>query len=105
MFGRLALRVAPKVARSNIAAMTQVRAFSFFLDPKETTQRVMDVLSSFEKIDKSKITPTAHFNKDLGLDSLDAVEVVLAIEDEFNIEISDEQSDKIQSVEDAVKCK
>lgn len=44
-------------------------------------------------------TPTT----DLGLDSLDAVEVVMAIEDEFAIEIPDAEADKILSVEDAVK--
>ena len=50
-----------------------------------------------------KVTPTSVFSDDLGLDSLDAVEVVMAIEDEFVIEIPDAEADKIASIEDAVK--
>lgn len=45
-----------------------------------------------------QLTPTATFTKDLGLDSLDAVEVVMAIEEEFAVEIPDEEADQITSV-------
>jgi hypothetical protein len=45
------------------------------------------------------LTPTASFTKDLGLDSLDAVEVVMAIEEEFAVEIPDAEADEITSVE------
>jgi NADH dehydrogenase (ubiquinone) 1 alpha/beta subcomplex 1 len=48
------------------------------------------------------VTPTASFQKDLGLDSLDTVEVVMAFEEEFAIEIPDADADKISSVADAV---
>lgn len=44
----------------------------------------------------------AHFTKDLGLDSLDTVEVLMAIEDEFMIEIPDEEADNMQTVREAV---
>ncbi len=59
----------------------RVRLLSFsrppqtFLDRKEVTERVLQVLKNFEKVDPAKVTPTAHFVNDLGLDSLDAVEV------------------------------
>jgi len=59
-------------------------------------------LERFDKIDKSKIQSGAHFQNDLGLDSLDRVEVVLAIEEEFNCEFTDEQSDKFMGVADVV---
>lgn len=50
-----------------------------FLDRKEVTERVLSVLKNFEKVDPAKVTPSAHFANDLGLDSLDAVEVRLAV--------------------------
>ncbi|KAI7004707.1 hypothetical protein KC366_g18730, partial [Hortaea werneckii] len=48
------------------------------------------------------LAPTAHFTNDLGLDSLDTVEVVMAIEEEFSIEIPDKEADAIHSVNQAV---
>jgi NADH dehydrogenase (ubiquinone) 1 alpha/beta subcomplex 1 len=48
------------------------------------------------------VTPEAHFEKDLGLDSLDVVELVMALEEEFGIEIPDSEADKIASISDAV---
>lgn len=54
------------------------------------------------QVDPTKVTPTASFKDDLALDSLDAVEVVMAIEDEFTIEIPDSEADKILNVADAV---
>lgn len=53
-------------------------------------------------MDPTKVTDQALFRDDLSLDSLDAVEVVMAIEDEFTIEIPDSEADKILSVADAV---
>lgn len=49
-----------------------------------------------------QVVPSAHFEKDLGLDSLDVVELVMAFEEEFAVEIPDADADKILSVEDAV---
>ena len=54
-------------------------------------------------MDKLKVSPEARFKDDLDLDSLDAVEIVMAIEEEFNIEIPDSEADKILSISDAVK--
>ncbi|KAH9808902.1 acyl carrier protein-like protein [Melampsora americana] len=65
-------------------------------------RRVLEVLGTFEKCDPTKITPTASFTSDLGLDSLDAVEVVMAIEEEFSIEIPDEEADKITTISEAI---
>lgn len=54
------------------------------------------------QVDAAKVTPESHFTGDLGLDSLDTVELVMALEDEFAIEIADESAEKIVSVADAV---
>ena len=68
------------------------------------TDRVIAVICNFEKVAEiqSKVTPDARFKEDLDLDSLDAVEVVMAVEEEFAIEIPDSEADKIWSVKDAV---
>ncbi|KFY67278.1 hypothetical protein V496_01648 [Pseudogymnoascus sp. VKM F-4515 (FW-2607)] len=70
----------------------------------EVEGRIVDLLKNFDKVtDPSKLTPTSHFNNDLGLDSLDTVEVVMAIEEEFSIEIPDKEADAIHSVDKAVE--
>ncbi|XP_031499647.1 acyl carrier protein 1, mitochondrial [Nymphaea colorata] len=73
------------------------------LDKREVIDRVLDVVKSFPKLDPSKVTPTSHFQKDLGLDSLDNVEIVLALEEEFKLEIPDKEADKIDSCELAIE--
>jgi acyl carrier protein len=54
-------------------------------------------------VDESEVTSEAHFIDDLGADSLDTVELVMALEEEFGIEISDEDAEKIQTVGDVAK--
>nr|QCI05058.1 Acyl carrier protein [Callithamnion tetricum] len=54
-------------------------------------------------VSESKITNKANFSEDLGADSLDTVELVMAIEEEFGIEIPDEDAEKIATLEDAIK--
>ncbi|EER96074.1 hypothetical protein BDA96_02G080800 [Sorghum bicolor] len=73
------------------------------LTREEVVDRVLDVLKSHPKVDPSKVTPEAHFEKDLGLDSLDTVEVVMAIEEEFKLEIPDMEADKIDSLPLAIE--
>jgi acyl carrier protein len=54
-------------------------------------------------VDETEITPDSHFIDDLGADSLDTVELVMALEEEFGIEIPDEDAEKIQTVGDVAK--
>jgi NADH dehydrogenase (ubiquinone) 1 alpha/beta subcomplex 1 len=87
------------------AAAAQSRWFAggadAFMDKEEATARIIDVVKTFDKVDASQVTPAVAF-KDLALDSLDVVEVVMAVEEEFAIEIPDAEADKILSVADAV---
>jgi len=53
-------------------------------------------------VSEDKVTPQASFVDDLGADSLDQVELIMALEDEFNIEIPDEDAEKIRTVKDAL---
>jgi NADH dehydrogenase (ubiquinone) 1 alpha/beta subcomplex 1, acyl-carrier protein len=74
------------------------------LDAGEVTERIINVIKNFDQVDANKVTgPSVKFTDDLGLDSLDVVEVVMAIEDEFAIEIPDAEADKITSIEQAVE--
>lgn len=73
-----------------------------YLNRDDVTARVMEVVKKFDKVEQSKVTPTSNFKSDLGLDSLDETEVVMAFEEEFNIDIPDAEADKIKSLEDAI---
>ncbi|KAI9844477.1 MAG: hypothetical protein M1837_005559 [Sclerophora amabilis] len=73
------------------------------LSQQEVQGRILDLVKNFDKVtDPTKLSGSSHFSNDLGLDSLDTVEVVMAIEEEFSIEIPDKEADSIQSIEKAV---
>ncbi|EPY43578.1 NADH dehydrogenase (ubiquinone) 1 alpha/beta subcomplex 1 [Angomonas deanei] len=79
------------------------RSGQYLLDKNDVLTRVMEVVKNFEKVDASKVTPESHFVNDLGLSSLEVVEVVFAIEQEFILDIPDHDAEKIQSIPDAVE--
>ena len=64
--------------------------------------RVRKIVVEHLGVDEAKATPEAHFIDDLGADSLDTVELVMAFEEEFGCEIPDDAAEKIQTVGDAV---
>ncbi|KAH6844485.1 acyl carrier protein-like protein [Chaetomium sp. MPI-CAGE-AT-0009] len=116
---RTAVRPIPPAARLAIAPASRTTSFvpkvaawkavryyasGSSLDKTEVYERIKQLLSGFDKVnDVNNIKETAHFANDLGLDSLDTVEVVMAIEEEFSIEIPDKDADTIHSVDKAVE--
>lgn len=69
---------------------------------KSIEERVIDIVSEKANVDKEKIKASSSFIDDLGLDSLDTVELVMAFEEEFDVEIPDDAAEKIQTIEGAV---
>ena len=70
---------------------------------EETTfEKLQNIVSNQLGIDKSKVVLSADFTKELGADSLDVVELVMAFEEEFDIEIDDEVAGEMATVEDAL---
>lgn len=68
----------------------------------ETAKRVKKIVVEHLGVEANKVTEDTSFIDDLGADSLDIVELVMAFEEEFGIEIPDDASDKIATVEDAI---
>ncbi|MBZ5563394.1 MAG: acyl carrier protein [Acidobacteriia bacterium] len=66
-------------------------------------EKVKQIIVEQLGVDEAEVTPTAHFVDDLGADSLDIVELVMAFEEAFEIEIPDEDAEKIQTVKDAIE--
>ena len=66
-------------------------------------EKVKEIIAKQLGVNAAEITPESSFVEDLGADSLDTVELVMAFEEAFNIEIPDEDAEKIQKVKDAVE--
>jgi acyl carrier protein len=69
----------------------------------DTAERVKKIVVEHLGVDDSKVTDNASFVDDLGADSLDTVELVMAFEKEFDIDIPDEEAEKLRTVGDAMK--
>lgn len=69
----------------------------------EILEKVKKIIADKLDIEEDKITPESSFLDDLGADSLDIVELIMELEEEFGIEIPDEDAEKIRTVADAVK--
>jgi acyl carrier protein len=70
---------------------------------KEYGEKVKALVSEKLGVDESEITPSASFADDLGADSLDQVELVMALEEQFSFEISDADTERIRTVQDAIE--
>jgi acyl carrier protein len=69
---------------------------------REITEKVKQIIAEQLGVEEAEVTPSASFIDDLGADSLDTVELVMALEENFDIEIPDEDAEKIRTVQDAI---
>ena len=68
----------------------------------DIAEQVTKLISEHLNVDESKITSEAHFVNDLGADEYDVVELVMAYEEKFNIEIPDKEAEELYTVQDAI---
>ena len=68
----------------------------------DNSEKVKDIIEKELGVEREKLTPDASFIEDLGADSLDIVELVMEFEKEFNIDIPDEEAEKLRTVGDAI---
>src|SRR5437879_11612972 len=73
------------------------------MDMKQLEEKVKDIIVEELGVERDKLTSDASFMEDLGADSLDTVELVMAFEKEFDIDIPDEEAEKLRTVGDAMK--
>lgn len=108
MFRFVSRAVRTPVTRS-VSAIPRASAFApirFYAAPPitkdEVTTRAFEALKNVAALQDSKLSLEANFTKDLGLDSLDTVEALVALEEEFDMEFPDKVSDEIKTVGEAV---
>ncbi|KAL3231495.1 Acyl carrier protein, mitochondrial [Nakaseomyces bracarensis] len=107
MFSRIVPRVAltTRVASRSCRPMVMnpLRMYSA-RSRDDISSQLVNVVKNFVKAeDSSKITADAKFHKDLGLDSLDTVELIVSIEEEFDTEIPDDVADRLTSLQDTIE--
>jgi acyl carrier protein len=73
------------------------------LDAKQLEEKVIKIVAEKLNIEEKNITLASRFQEDLGADSLDIVELLMEIEEEFGVNISDEESERLKTVGDAMK--
>ncbi|MFM8363622.1 MAG: acyl carrier protein [Verrucomicrobiota bacterium] len=73
------------------------------MSEKSIEEKVKDIIVEQLGVNAEQVTPTASFIEDLGADSLDTVELVMAFEEEFGVEVPDEDAEKLQNVGDVIK--
>lgn len=70
---------------------------------KSVEERVKDIIVDLLRVEPEQVKPEAQFVNDLGADSLDIVELIMALEDKFGVDIPDDQAEKIKTVGEAIE--
>ncbi len=73
------------------------------MSEKSIEEKVKDIIVEQLGVNAEQVIPSASFIDDLGADSLDTVELVMAFEEEFGVEVPDEEAEKLRTVEDVIK--
>lgn len=73
------------------------------MSEKSIEDKVKEIIVEQLGVDADQVVPSASFIDDLGADSLDTVELVMAFEEEFGVEVPDEEAEKLRTVEDVIK--
>jgi acyl carrier protein len=73
------------------------------MDRNEMQKKIVDIIANQLGVDKEMVTPEANVVDDLGADSLDVVELVMALEEAFDLEIPDDEAEKIRTVKDIIE--
>ncbi|KAJ8679395.1 hypothetical protein QAD02_015182 [Eretmocerus hayati] len=102
--GQISNRLVHAITRTTLPALSQVnryevRRYGHIIEEKPTLkeieERVLKVVAAYDKVTADKLKLESHFINDLGLDSLDHVEVIMAMEDEFGFEIPDMDAERL----------
>ncbi|WAQ96423.1 ACPM-like protein [Mya arenaria] len=99
------IRKYDKINAEKIPSFQSARQYAMHipLSISNVTERVLLVLRLYDKVDPEKLSETSNFMNDLGLDSLDHVEVIMAMEDEFGFEIPDVDSERLVTPKDIIQ--
>ncbi|KMY96800.1 acyl carrier protein, mitochondrial isoform X2 [Drosophila sechellia] len=100
---RMMHRIAVPSMTSQLSQKFGVRSYSAKSTIEDIKFRVLKVVSAYDKVTAEKLNVESHFINDLGLDSLDHVEVIMAMEDEFGFEIPDSDAEKLLKPADIIK--
>jgi acyl carrier protein len=92
----------PKITITGIAFCLAKYLVRRIFSMSDTKERVVKIIVDLLGVDESKVVPEARFREELEADSLDLVELIMAFEDEFGGEISDEEAQKITTVGEAI---
>jgi len=83
-----------------VEEMTHISLEDHEMTAVDMKKRIVEIIATQLGIDQADITPQANVVDDLGADSLDVVELIMALEEEFNLEIPDDEAEKIKNVQD-----
>ncbi|KRF84346.1 acyl carrier protein, mitochondrial isoform X2 [Drosophila novamexicana] len=100
---RMLHRIAVPAMGTQLTQKFTMRNYSARNTIEEIEHRVLKVVSAYDKVTADKLNVNSHFINDLGLDSLDHVEVIMAMEDEFGFEIPDSDAEKLLKPADIIK--